>query len=121
LNVPLDSGERSGVQGSFNKILEFGRSEPKITIGSPQCSISRGQVTRDLLGEGKEMLAHALQTSRSQPSLLLVIDAGTTHRRRFLDLILPSAHWSPRSFLKIAILNSPGFDFKHASTMFFAW
>jgi hypothetical protein len=81
LNVPLDSGERPGVQDSLNKILEFGRSGPKITIGSPQCSISRRQVTCDLLEDGKEMLAHALQIHRRQSSVSVVIDAGTIHRR----------------------------------------
>jgi hypothetical protein len=83
----------------LNKVLEFGRPQPKITIGGRQYSISRRQVTRDLLEEGKEMLAHALQTSYHQPSLLLVIDAGTTHIRQFLDLILLSAGWTIRPLL----------------------
>jgi hypothetical protein len=51
------------------------------------------------LEEGKEMLARALQTSRRQPSVSLVIDAGTIHRRRFLDLVLLSAASTIRPFL----------------------
>jgi hypothetical protein len=69
LNVPLDSGERPGVQNPLKKILAFDRSGPKLTLGSPQCSLSRRQVSYDLLEEGKEILAHALKTYRRQPSV----------------------------------------------------
>jgi hypothetical protein len=62
LECPLESEKHLGIRDSLNKILEFGRSGLKSTTGSPQCFISCQQVTRDLLEECKEMLAHALQT-----------------------------------------------------------
>jgi hypothetical protein len=65
--------------------------------------MSHRQVTRDLLEDGKEMLVHALQAYRHQPSVSLMIDAGTILRRRFLDLVLLSAHSTIRLFLYDAV------------------
>jgi hypothetical protein len=65
--------------------------------------MSRRQVTRDLLEEGKEMLVHALQTYHRQPSVSFMIDPGTILRRRFLDLVLLSASSTIRLFLYNAV------------------
>jgi hypothetical protein len=89
LNVLLNSGERPGVQDSLDYILAISRSAPHLSIGDTNHSLSRRQVTRDVLEQGNEILGKTLQVYHHLSSASLVIDAGTIcHRRR---LVLVSA------------------------------
>jgi hypothetical protein len=73
LNVSLDLGERLSVQESFNNILAIDRSDPKLSIGSAGCCFSRQQIPRDLLEQGREIFAFALQTYHRLTSVSLVM------------------------------------------------
>jgi hypothetical protein len=74
-----------------------------MVIGPAGCSVSRRQVTRDLLEEGREIFARALKTYRREKSVSLAIETGTIHRRRCLDLVLLSTGSSIPPFLYDAV------------------
>jgi hypothetical protein len=99
LNVPLNSGGRSGVQDSLNSIIAIGRPAPHLSISDTSCSLSRRQVTRDVLEQGNEILGKILQVCHRLSPVSLVIDPGTIHRHRFLDRVLASASSGVAPFL----------------------
>jgi hypothetical protein len=74
-----------------------------LSIGDIDYSLSRQQVTRDVLEYGNKILGRILHACHRLASVSLVIDACTIYNYRFLDLILASADSGVAPFLDDAV------------------
>jgi hypothetical protein len=97
--VPLDPVENAFLHPVLNSLVDLGRSQPRVHIGSEGWKLTRARSRSTMVEESKKIDKAVIGKFAEMPCVSLAIDAGTMGRRCFLDIIVLAPYARIKPFL----------------------
>jgi hypothetical protein len=98
-DAPLEIVENELFTRVLNSLVDIGRNESRIRIGSEGCKLTRTRTRRTMVEESNHIHEEMIAKFAQMPCASFAIDAGTIERRHFLDIMILAPYSKIKPFL----------------------